>query len=350
MHKIIILYDHRSNECITGGQFYEENMYNCLVEHVDLDVTRENINRGRSFITKIISPILNIKYLSMCKKYDLVIFNSVEGWYFIPLVILLRSFTKTKIAIIHHHFIHLEFTGIKRFFYKMLENSFLSLSNAIITVSPYIEILCKERFKHKNIRFWPIPFSEKIIRHSENAKNNDLIFIGTIEPRKGLIYLLRALVILKNRNLNFKLRIIGKIKNNDYYQKLLKIIKDNALNVEFLGFIDNKQKNELLCTASLFVFPSLLEGFGMVIREVMAYGLPIICFDNSAMPYLVKNNINGILVENKNFKAFAEAIESVSTNWDLHEKLSEGAYETTKDTITPEKYCHIIHSDVYSIL
>ena len=320
------------------------------MKYPDFKVTRTCINRNRKFLIKLFSPLLNLKYFSICKKYDLIIFNSVEGWYFIPLLILLRLFTKTKVAIVHHHFAYLEFSGIKKIFYKVLEDSFLRLSNFIITVSPYIKDLCHKKYTHKNIRFWPIPFADRIIRTEEIDKTGNLIYLGTIEPRKGLVYLIDALKILKDQKVSINLDIVGKVKDQIYYEELMRIINKNDLHVRFIGFVDDDQKEKLLKKASIFVFPSLLEGYGMVIREVMSYGLPIICFNNSAMPYLVKNNINGIIVENKNSKAFAEAIMLIITDPNLRKRLSDGSYESTKETITPLQYIEYVYSDLSSII
>ncbi len=351
MKKILILYDHRSEKCVTGGQFYEEQMYQCMLKEPDIEVERHSINRGRTFITKLLSPILNLKYLSRCRKYDLVIFNSVEGWYFIPLLLILSFFSKTKIAIIHHHFVYMEFSGIKKLFYKSLESSFLRLSNYIITVSPYIQDLCKKKFVRKNVRIWPIPFSDKIIEVApEIKKEGSLIYIGTIEHRKGLMYLIKSLLVLNKIKVPYHLNIIGSIKDPSYYEKLVSEIKQNNLNVTFHGFVDLETKDKLLRESQIFVFPSILEGYGMVLREVMAYGLPIVCFNNSAMPYLVKNNINGILVENKNSYEMAQAIVSILKNRCLYNYLSKGAYETTRETITPDKYKEILSSELHSII
>lgn len=351
MRRILILYNNWSGKCVTGGQFYEEYMYQCMVENPEIEVERFSINRKKSFTNKLFSPISNLKCFSKCTKFDLVIFNSVVGWYFIPLVILLRLFSKTKVAIVHHHFLYLEFTGIKRFFYKNLESSFLKLSNYIITVSPYIQELCNNKFNNKNIRIWPIPFSDKIYEVTPNQKKEgSLIYIGTIEPRKGLVYLMQALSILKKQNIKFTLQIVGKIRDQKYYDELKKIIDKNELNVNFSGFVDESKKNQLLKESEVFVFPSLLEGYGMVLREVMSYGLPIVCFNNSAMPYLVKDKINGILVENKNSKEMAEAISSILTDNELQASLSKGAYKTTKETITPKEYKILLSSELRNMI
>lgn len=351
MRKILIFYNSWNEQCITGGQFYEENMYQCFLENPQFEVDRFCLNRKRTFINKLLSPLLNLKYLKKCLSYNLIIFNSVEGWYFIPLLILIRLFTKSKVAIIHHHFMHLEFSGIKRWIYKNIESTFLRLSNYIVTVSPYVKDLSDTIYPKKNIRIWPIPFSDTIIEVTEdNKKEGALVYIGTIEPRKGLKYLIQALTILKENNTDCHLNIIGKIKDNEYYNDLLQIINQNNLNVSFHGFVEEEIKDQLLKESQIFVFPSLLEGYGMVLREVMSYGLPIVCFNNSAMPYLVKDNVNGKIVKNKDSLAMANAIDSIIKNRNLRDKLSKGAYEFTKQTMTNAKYKIHIANELEAIL
>lgn len=350
MKKILILYNNWDGKCITGGHFYEENMYQCMLENPQIEVDRTCFNRKRTFFNKLFLPIINLKYLKKCLNYNLIIFNSVEGWYFIPLLIFIRIFSNSKVAIVHHHFMYMGFSGIKRWFYHNLESSFLKLSNYIVTVSPYIKDLCNTIFPKKNIRIWPIPFSNKIIDCHCERKKGQLVYMGTINSRKGLIYLINALVILKQQNIAANLKIIGKIKDELYYEQLVTIINKNNLDVTFLGFIDDDTKNKILKESDIFVFPSLLEGYGMVLREVMSYGLPIVCFDNSAMPYLVENGINGILVENKNYEKMAQAISNIITHSSLRNKLSKGAYEATTKTITPEKYKLYLNSEISSIL
>lgn len=69
--------------------------------------------------------------------------------------------------------------------------------------------------------------------------------------------------------------------------------------VTFVGRISDEELKSYYSRAYCFVFPSLLEGYGMVLIEAMSYGLPVIAFDNSAIPFTVKNDRNGILVRIK---------------------------------------------------
>lgn len=349
MKKILLLSNHWTGDCRTGGHFYDENMFQCLSKTPSVNIQRYGKLRKQSILRKIIAPIQNIGYFKRCKENDIVIINSCISWYYLPLALCLRLFSKTKILIVHHHFMHLEFEGLKKIFYKFLELSFLKSSTHIITVSPYIRDLCKAQFHSKDIRFWPIPFAYSQIHSNQIKEPGSLVYVGTIEKRKGLLYLLKSLKILHERSIKYTLTIIGKITNQKYFEQLTSFINLYKLNVTFVGFIDEQKKDLLLKKSQIFVFPSLLEGYGMVLREVMSYGLPIVCFNNSAMPYLVKNGFNGFTVPDRDPEKMANAIEMILSDDHLKQNLSIGAYETTKTTLTPNQYKVLLESELESI-
>lgn len=348
MKNILILYSQFDGKNVTGGQIYEENMYQCMLANPDVNIERYGINRKKTIFHKILSPFYNLRFLSKCRKNNIVIFNSSKHWHFIPLSFIISHFTRTKVLIIHHHFMNLEYRGMKRCVFRLLETIFLHCANHIITVSPYIYELCNKQFKSKDVRLWPIPFSQDFKDRSSDDSNN-ILYIGTVEPRKGLIYLFKSLAILKNNGISYHLNIIGKIKNQEYFEMLDSFAKEKNLHVTFHGYLSLEEKDSLISQSKIFVFPSLLEGYGMVLKEVMFYGLPIVCFDNSAMPYLVKDGINGIVVENKNYEEMADAISSILINPELRKKLSNGSYQTAKNTISYREYENLISEELESI-
>lgn len=350
MKKILLLYNNRSEECVTGGQVYEKFMYTCMRGYAEYEVEHYNIIQKRSFLKKLMSPITNLKYISLCKKYDLIILNSVNGWYFTLLAYILRLIFHKEVAIIHHHFLFMEFEGIKRLVYKHLETTFLRSSSFIVTVSPYIHDLCKEKFRNHNIRLWTIPFAKQTVEITKARKKEELLYMGTIEPRKGLTYLMDALKILQLKDIRYHLNMVGKVKDHAYYDRLKTEVDNNGLNVDFLGYVSDDEKDQILKHASIFVFPSLLEGFGMVLCEVMKYGLPIVCFDNSAMPYTVKSGYNGYTVENKNPEKMAEAIELILTDETIRSQLIKGCHESVSKLMDHEQYRRLLRSELKHIL
>ena len=82
-----------------------------------------------------------------------------------------------------------------------------------------------------------------------------------------------------------------------------------------------------------------MEGYGIVLIEAFNNGLPIVCFDNTAMPYTVKNGINGFVAKNKDAKDMAEKIQRLMGNSKLRNHLQEGIKDTVENlkTITDFK-------------
>lgn len=335
MSKILLQYN-RFGPIVTGGHVYEDNLYHWLKED-GIDITRRSANVGNSFLHKLIYPFFHLRMLKEIKDYDTIIFNSSAAVYFLPLLWTLRLTTKKQVIIIHHHFLNREFTGIKRFFYKAMEHLFLKSANVILTPSPYILSICRKLYTRQESVCLPIPFTP-VNNIDTTPRKGSLVYMGTIEPRKGLIYLIKALRILKGKGNNYTLTIVGKTVDELYKNNLDILIDEAGLEVRYTGFIDESEKNRLLSEADVFVFPSLLEGYGMVICEAMAHGLPVVCFDNSAMPFTVQNGKNGILVPDRDHLKFANAIKCIVEDRKLREKLSQGAREYTVSLTTPEKF------------
>ena len=82
----------------------------------------------------------------------------------------------------------------------------------------------------------------------------------------------------------------------------------------------------------------------MVIMEAMSYGIPVIAFDNTAMPFIIKHDYNGFLVKNKDLPDFKIKIENVLNNVSLREKLSKGASETFANSRRPPEFIKDINN------
>jgi glycosyltransferase involved in cell wall biosynthesis len=151
-----------------------------------------------------------------------------------------------------------------------------------------------------------------------------LLTIGNYDPRKGLHHLLEAMVMVRQREpdhfRSLVLQIAGDpCSNTTYTQKLRDIIKIGGLeaNVQLLGWCNRQQIKALLAHSDIFVFPSVQEGFGMVLAEAMHYGLPIIACRAGAVPELVNDGVNGCLVEPGDAAGLAEAIVHLSKDTGL---------------------------------
>lgn len=109
-----------------------------------------------------------------------------------------------------------------------------------------------------------------------------ILFVGTLQPRKNVKRLIQSISLLKNKDA--KLVIIG--KKGWMYEEILQSPEkfDVQDRVFFLHGIENEELPAFYQSASVFVLPSLYEGFGLPILEAMKYGCPVITSDVSSLP------------------------------------------------------------------
>ncbi|SFN78765.1 Glycosyltransferase involved in cell wall bisynthesis [Pseudobutyrivibrio sp. UC1225] len=132
---------------------------------------------------------------------------------------------------------------------------------------------------------------------------NIIITTGRLEYQKGQWHLIRALSKLKERDVNFKLFILGEGSERSYYEELVKRMKlDNE--VIFLGFCNNPFA--ILAHAKLYVLPSLFEGMGNTLIEALACGIPCISTDHESGAREILAPETEIRFKNVNHVEYAE--------------------------------------------
>ncbi|WP_321418625.1 glycosyltransferase family 4 protein [uncultured Methanomethylovorans sp.] len=166
---------------------------------------------------------------------------------------------------------------------------------------------------------------------SLSTMDQKIIFVGTLRPIKGVRYLLEAMPIIRLNNSHVKLVIVGDGEEKEYLQKLTFDLNLNTC-VSFVGKVPNDKIPKYMKDADLFVLPSLSESFGIVNIEAMASGLPIVSTNVGGLPYLIKDGINGFLVNPRDPAAIAEKSLLILNDMDLKEKLSQN------NLIAAEKY------------
>lgn len=141
----------------------------------------------------------------------------------------------------------------------------------------------------------------------EDKTNNDMIFLGRIGERKGAYDLLQALEEIKNDGLRAKCYFAG----DGEVEKFKKIVKEKGLEeyAEVVGWINGKEKMKLLKNVSISILPSYNEGLPMTILECMACGKALIVSNVGAIPEVVENEKNGIIVNPGNVYEIKKAIE-----------------------------------------
>lgn len=152
-----------------------------------------------------------------------------------------------------------------------------------------------------------------------------LLCVGTLTPRKGHLVLLQALALLED--LDWHLKIVGSAVWDPDHARLIEAMIDEAelsTKVTLIGEQDEAGLDALYHQADLFVLASHHEGYGMVLAEALARGLPIVSTTAGAIPDTVPEG-TGCLVPPGDVDALAASLRDVLTGRELYGSLKEGA-------------------------
>lgn len=165
-----------------------------------------------------------------------------------------------------------------------------------------------------------------------NLKSNVILCVGAIAPRKGHIYTIEMFNRLRAMGIDAKLRIIGSLTDQAYYDQLKQRIADSKYK-EDISLEANLPREELLkayAEAKLFVLHSREESQGIVFAEAMATGLPVVATKIGGIPYVVAEGKSGALCPFGDVEAMAEMVEKLMTDDALLIQYSEIAKEIAK--------------------
>ena len=156
-----------------------------------------------------------------------------------------------------------------------------------------------------------------------------IMFIGRLHPVKGLEYLIKAMELLKDKNKNAGLVLVGSGEEKEYLEILSREL-DLEKDIRFLGSVTSEEIPHFMMASDVFVLPSLSEGFPNVILEAMACGLPIVATKVGGLPEIIEDSENGFLIAPKNPRQIAEKILLLLENDPLREKMAKNNQEKVK--------------------
>lgn len=273
-----------------------------------LPVNSPRINLGINFIPG--------RFRHLMAEYDIIHFHEAE--FSFPLF----SYFTRKPKILHLHGIVFDYFKryhLSRYILNHIADLYLSITKQMK------EELIMLGIPKDKITYFPNSVDLKIFKPGQKKANNTVLYVGRISPTKGLHVLLKSLNYIES---SVHLVVIGPSDwNHGYYHNILRLIEDENKKgkhrITYLGALNQKDIIEWYQRASVFVSPSLLEGFGIVILEALSCETPVVSTYAGGIPEIVKNGENGILVPVNNPLKLAEAINYLLENKDVRVKFGK---------------------------
>ena len=186
----------------------------------------------------------------------------------------------------------------------------------ILTISQFSknEIIKNYNYPAQNIvvTYPGVPKSE--IRNPKSETNNTLrkfnignkyiLFVGTLQPRKNLIKLIKAFELIEDR---IQLVLVG--KKGWMYEPIFQAIKDSPKkdDIFWLNYVDSEDLSALYQSAVCFILPSLYEGFGIPVVEAMSNGCPVVVSRTSSLPEIAGDA--GIFINPESIEDIAKGMK-----------------------------------------
>lgn len=219
-----------------------------------------------------------------------------------------------------------------RYTKKQLDNSVLEvqLSDFAVGASSFtLKTLVKQGMAENCVHLAPYGVNIEDFKPKKEFKRNEkmrFLFVGSFSQRKGISYLLQAFKELEDAGENVSLTMAGR-GIMDY--ELIKSYKLKCLETHINLPIEKLV--ELMQESDVFVFPSICEGFGLVLVQAMATGLPLITTYNTSGPDFIEEGKDGFLIEAQDVEAIKNKVKYFLQNPEEVKRMGQNAIIKSKD-------------------
>jgi glycosyltransferase involved in cell wall biosynthesis len=194
-----------------------------------------------------------------------------------------------------------EYIGWKGYLGYIIEKLAVLTPDKIISVSEHTTYKLKNELNSKKLTYAvPNGIEFDLITKIKPAKEkSDVIFVGRLMSYKNVDVLIKSIKLIKEKNPEIKSLIIGDGPDKKKLEELTRKLNLEK-NIKFLGFLENDgDVYALMKSSKVFVLPSTREGFGMVVIEANACGVPVITIDHkdNAARDLIEEERNGFICQ-----------------------------------------------------
>ena len=228
---------------------------------------------------------------------------------------------------------------------KLLKRVF-AWGKSVIVLGEEEKTILEEDFNLKNVISLPncidLTEAKKFNRCIAEKETLDILYIGRIEPNKGIDYTFEACKALKNDGVKFHLHFAGKEEiEGQYIPEFKEALGDNFT---YHGIVSGAPKTELLKKCDIFLLPSFYEGLPMSLLETMSFGQVPIVTAVGSIPTIVSNNNNGLFIKVKNSDDIVNSITVLANDKGAYSTLSINAKGTIFQKFNDKKYIKLLNN------
>ncbi len=312
---------HKKNNDVTFYSFsYDKNVFSEEAVHFWM----------KSFYSFGVLKFFSLLYIAFkIRKSDyVIIWNS--PMHFVWVLSKTLFFSRAKLIWWNHHYPWYysentnNFLKLKRFFEKRV----IKRIDLVISNSQYLQSVIKDIYNIPSEILSPVldrdfekQIQKDIITHSPS---NTIFTYGRWGEWKNIQLIFHTYENLKKKIPGLHLIVWWAWEELPYYCDKY----ENDINVSFLWTIDNNTIIDTLWKSDIFLFPSLIDSFGLVLIESMSLWIPVVCLNKSWARELVQNWVNWYLVDSDN--EFIDKAYDILTNSELRSNLSLASKSTAK--------------------
>ena len=164
-------------------------------------------------------------------------------------------------------------------------------------------------------------------------KLNKILYVGRFEWEKDPEILIRAFKEVVAIHPNWTLEMAG---DGPLFEKMKFLAQELDVNNSIVFYGKVKDVAKLYSNASIFVLPSVIEGFPNALIEAMSFGLPCVCFSDIPYEDIVEDQINGIVVKERNLNALASTIQTLVNQPKLRVEIGNHAINSINSKCNPQ--------------
>ena len=290
-------------------------------DYVNLSASRSTTEVHKFQLVKIwrvISIWFNVLGKLLANRYDLCyVALAFHGSLLkdAPVALLCKLFRRK--VVIHLHGKGASEDAKRGFYHWLLKKTFKNTKVILLSWLLYPDV--EEFVKKENVMICPngIPPVQGVPQKKENIIPR-LLFLSNLIESKGVIVLLDALKILKDKGYSFICDFVGGETAEIDAARFQKEVEERGLNelAIYSGRKYGEEKENSFAQSDIFVFPTYYENecFPLVILEAMQFGLPVVTTNEGAIRDIIKNGENGYISERKNPSLLADCLEQLIEN------------------------------------